>query len=161
MFLQVGYPPNVVLANILARLGVVILMVLVFVALLAWLVERLDYAMPLPWGKSRQAQNAPALLWFGELGRQFNETYVRSQPATFNATPHEARFESARPRGLWSVSVRRLKSVQLFDVATPYGGLPAARLRFEDERGLQRRGVIATNSAASRDAVLQVLSLIR
>jgi hypothetical protein len=59
------------------------------------------------------------------------------------------------------VQVRRVKTVQLFDVATPYGGMPAARLRFEDERGLQRSGVIATNSSASRDAVLRVLTLIR
>jgi hypothetical protein len=46
-------------------------------------------------------------------------------------------------------------------VASKYGALPAARLRFEDERGLLRHAVIAANTAQSRDAVLEVLSLIR
>lgn len=161
LFLQAGYPPNVVLANFLARLGGVMLVGLLTIALLAWVVERLDYALPLPWGGARPAGAAPPLLWFGALGRQFDETYLRSEPTAFNATPHEARFEGAQAGGSWSVSVRRLKSVQLFDVATPYGGLPAARLRFEDERGLQRHGVIASSSSASRDAVVKVLSLIR
>jgi hypothetical protein len=160
-YLQSGYPPNVVLANLLARLGAVMLVALVTAALLALAVEQLDYALPLPWGRPRQTQDAPALLWSGGLGRQFGETYLRNLPAKFNATPHEARFESAQPEVAWTVSVRRLKSVQLFDVATRYGGLPAARLRFEDERGLQRHGVIASNSASSRDAVVKVLSLIR
>jgi hypothetical protein len=161
LYLQIGYPPNVVLANVLARLGMLLLLALMVIALVAWLVERFDYAVPLPWSAPQNVANAPALLWFGELGRQFNDTYIRSQPAQFNATPHEARFEAVEPRGLWSVSVRRVKWVQLFDVATPYGGMPAARLHFEDERGLQRRGVIAANSSQSRDAVLRVLSLIR
>lgn len=160
LYLQIGYPPNVVLANLLARLGSFLLFALIVIALLAWIVERVDYALPLPWDAALAA-NAPALLWFGELGRQFNDIVVRSQPAQFNATPHEARFESATHLGLWSVSVRRLKSVQLFDVATTYGAMPAARLRFEDERGLQRHGVVAASSAESRDAVLRVLSLIR
>jgi hypothetical protein len=163
LYLQIGYPPNVVLANVLARLGTLLLLSLIVIALVAWLVERFDYAVPLPWSLSQTADvaNAPSLLWFGELGRQFNDAYIRSQPAQFNATPHEARFEAIEPRGLWSVSVRRVKLVQLFDVATPYGGMPAARLHFEDERGLHRRGVIAANSLQSRDAVLRVLSLIR
>jgi len=160
LYLRVGYPPNVVLANFLSRLGSVALFALILAAVVVWLVERLDYAIPLPW-HTRPASNPPALLWFGELGRQFNDLVLRSCPVRFSATPHEARFESAQPAYPWSVCVRRLKSVQLFDVATSYGGMPAARLHFEDERGLQRHGVIAAASAESRDAILQVLSLIR
>ena len=160
LYLQVGYPPNVVLASFLSRLGSISLFALILAAVVAWLVERLDYAIPMPWD-TRPASNLPALLWFGELGRQFDDLILRSCPARFYATPHEARFESARPGSPWSVSIRRLKWVQLFDVATRYGSMPAARLYFEDERGLQRHGVIAVASAESRDAILQVLSLIR
>lgn len=161
IYLQVGYPPNVVLANVLARIGTVLLVIVVTLALMAWAIERMDYAIPLPWSAKGTPDVSPALLWFGELGRQYNETVLRSQPAEFNATPHEARIDSAYPKGQWSVAIRRLISAQLFEVATPYGSLPAARLRFEDERGLQRRGVIAAQSIQTRDAVLQVLGLIR
>jgi hypothetical protein len=176
VYLQIGYPPNVVLANLLARVGMISLATLFALALLAWTIERMDYAIPLPWSGNMDVphfatataqrgvatqEGAPPLLWFGELGRQYNDTVLRSQPAEFNATPHEARFDSIAPKGQWSVSIRRLKSAQLFDVATPYGDLPAARLRFEDERGLIRHGVIAVQTPHTRDAILQILSLIR
>jgi hypothetical protein len=161
IYLQLGYPPNVVLANTLARLGTLVLAALLLGVFVIWLVERFDYAIPLPWHVKTPPAPAPALLWFGDLGRQYNDTVLRSTPAQFNATPHEARFESAESKGLWQVSVKRLKSVQLFEVASQYGALPAARLRFEDERGLLRHAVIAANTAHSRDAVLEVLSLIR
>ncbi|MFN4294893.1 MAG: hypothetical protein ACK4JD_12265 [Thermoflexales bacterium] len=159
LYLQVGYPPNVILANLLSQLGSMLLALLLVAAFIGQLVERLDYAIPLPWNVGLAA-NPPALLWFGALGRQFDDRVLRSFPARFSATPREARFESADPTNPWSVAIRRLSQVQLFDVATQYGGMPAARLRFEDERGLQRRGVIAAGSAESRDAILRVLSLI-
>ncbi len=161
LFLQLGYPPNVVLANTLARAGTVMIVSLLLIVFVIWLVERFDYAIPLPWQSKTPSAPAPTLLWYGDLGRQYNDTVLRSYPAEFNATPHEARFASAEPKGLWQVSVKRLKSVQLFEVASRYGALPAARLRFEDERGLLRHAVIATNTTQSRDAVLEVLSLIR
>ncbi|MDW8351100.1 MAG: hypothetical protein RML99_04230 [Anaerolineae bacterium] len=160
LYLRVGYPPDVVLANFLARLGSILLILMLIAALVAWAIARLDYAIPLLWS-ARPAAHLPELLWFGELGRQFDDLVVRSAPTRLSATPHEARFESADPAGPWSVVVRRLKQAQLFDAATRYGRMPAARLHFEDERGLQRRGVIATDSAESRDAILRVLSLIR
>jgi hypothetical protein len=161
LFLQIGYPPNVVLANTLARAGTLLLAAVLLVVFVIWLVERFDYAIPLPWQVKTAPAQAPTLMWYGDLGRQYNDTVLRSYPAEFNATPHEARFESAEPKGLWQVSIKRLKSVQLFEVASKYGALPAARLRFEDERGLQRQAVIAAKTAQSRDAVLEVLSLIR
>lgn len=161
LYLQVGYPPNVMLANVLARAGTLLLAVMLLIAFIVWMVERYDYAIPLPWQAKTPPAAAPPLMWYGDLGRQYNETILRSAPANFVATPHEARFESVQPKGLWQVSIKRLKSVQLFDVASRYGALPAARLRFEDERGLLRHAVIATDTVTSRDAVLKVLSLIR
>lgn len=161
LYLRVGEPPNVVLANVLARAGSVLLAIILLIAFVVWLAERFDYAIPLPWPVKTQPIAAPALLWYGDLGRQYNDTVLRSAPAEFVATPHEARFESAQPKGLWQVSIKRLRAVQLFDVASRYGPLPAARLRFEDERGLLRHAVIATDTVLSRDAVLKVLSLIR
>jgi hypothetical protein len=160
LYLQVGHPPNVVLANLLSRLGAMLLVVLMAAAFIGQLVERLDYAIPLPWSAGLAA-NPPALLWFGALGRPFDDLVLRSVPARFSATPHEARFESTDSASPWSVAIRRLRQVQLFDVATQYGSMPAARLRFEDERGLQRHGVIAADSVESRNAILNVLSLIR
>lgn len=161
LYLQAGYPPNVVLANALARAGSVLLAIMLLLAFIVWLVERFDYAIPLAWPVKTQTDSAPALMWYGDLGRQYNDTILRSAPAEFVATPHEARFESVQPKGMWQVSIKRLRAVQLFDVASRYGALPAARLRFEDERGLLRHAVIATNTSTSRDAVLKVLSLIR
>jgi hypothetical protein len=161
LYLQMGYPPNVVLANTLARAGTLLLALVLLAVFVVWLVERFDYAIPLPWQVKTPPTPAPTLMWYGDLGRQYNDTVLRSHPAEFNATPHEARFASADPKGLWQVSIKRLKSVQLFDVASKYGALPAARLRFEDERGLLRHAVIAANSPTSRSAVLEVLSLIR
>jgi hypothetical protein len=54
-----------------------------------------------------------------------------------------------------------VRDAQLFDLATRFGPMPAVRLRFVDERGLYRRGVIAVNSLAARDAVIEMLTLIR
>jgi len=157
LYLRVGRPPSVLLMRTLAWLSRVLLATLLVLAAALWLARRLDYALPLPWPAS-QTPTAPPLLWFGSLGRPFSECIVRSRPVQLSLRPYEARFESASG---WGVSVRRLRRAHLFQAATRYGGLPAMRLHFEDERGLQRRGVLATNSNEARQAILQALSLIR
>ena len=157
LYLRVGWPTEVLLAQGVAWLSRVLLAALLSLAGLAWLAARLDYALPLPWPVGH-TRDAPTLLWFGSLGRPFSEYVVRGRPVQLALLPHEARFES--PNG-WAVTVRRLRRAHLFEAATRYGGLPAMRLHFEDERGLPRRGVLATNSHEARQTLLQALSLIR
>jgi hypothetical protein len=157
LYLRVGLPLSVLLMRGLAWLSRVMLVMLLVLAVALWLVRRLDYALPLPW-PAGQTPAAPPLLWFGSLGRPFSECVVRSRPVQLFLRPYEARFESANG---WGVSVRRLQRAHLFQAATRYGGLPAMRLHFEDERGLRRRGVLIANSVEARQALLQALSLIR
>jgi hypothetical protein len=156
-YLRAGLPPNVLLAHWLNQCGRVMLVILLVVGAALWLMRRLDYAIPMPWPASR-GSDAPPLLWFGGLGRPYGDHVVRSRPVQLSLLPHEARLES--PDG-WTVTVRRLRRAHLFDVATRHGSLPALRLHFDDECGLQRRGVLAADSPDARQALIQMLSLIR
>ena len=100
-------------------------------------------------------------MWFGDLGKEYGEVVVREMPCDFAATVHEVRFDSQTPKLPWRVCVRRLRSAQTTSLATRFGPMPAARIHFEDERGLSRRAVFAANSITNRDQVLQVMCLIR
>jgi len=165
IYLEVGLPPNVVLANFIAQVGVVALIVSIVFSALAWLVRFSNYALPVPLAETGAAgaalAKAPRFLWYGDLGKEYGDVVVREVPCDFAATVHEARFICEHPRELWKVSVRHLRSAQLLNLATQYGGLPAARILFEDERGLTRHAVFATNSTGNRDHALRVMSLIR
>ncbi len=160
-YMVAGDPPNVRLANFLARAGLVLLGIGAVVVALAYAIHRVNYALPALWQPAAIVNDAPNLLWYGGLGRQFDDAVIQSEPGRFVPGIHEGRLESVRVPGMWSVSIRRLRNARLFDLATPTGPLPAARISFEDERGMQRAGVIAAHSPAERDAVLQLLSLIR
>jgi hypothetical protein len=161
LFLVVEDPPNVRLANFLARAGIVVMMVALFVAATIALVHRTGYALPALFQHAPAVSDITGVLWFGALGRQYDDVVLQNEPGHFVASMHEGRVESTRAPGLWSVCIRRLRKVDLFDVATPAGALPAARIRFEDERGMQRSGVIAAGSVVELDAVLRLLQLIR
>jgi hypothetical protein len=161
IFLQPGLPPNVVLANWIARIGAWLLMLSVVFTALSWLVHFSNYALPAPAPALVASNQPPRFLWYGDLGREYGDVVVREVPCDFTATVHEAQFSALVPRDLWKVCVRRLRSAQLLDLATQYGSLPAARILFEDERGLMRRAVFAANSMHNREQALQVMSLIR
>ncbi|MFN3706629.1 MAG: hypothetical protein ACK4WM_11630 [Thermoflexales bacterium] len=157
LFIQVGYPPNVVLAHTLARCsGVALLGLLTLAALGAWMRGQ-SYALALPFATPRDQHAAPDLLWFGSLGRAYDEAVVRNAAASFQATPFEGQLEGAG----WRVVIRRLRAAQRFTVASRWGRLAAARVTFEDNFGLPRRGVIAARNRAILDAVLRVLSYLR
>jgi hypothetical protein len=160
-FLYVEEPPNVRLANILARIGLLTLLLGAAAVAVVALVQRSFFALPALFQRAPAVGSSNGLFWFGGLGRQYEDFVVHNEPGRFIAGIHEGRIESTRAAGLWSISIRRLRYVDLFDVATPHGALPAARIRFEDERGMQRGGVLAAGSAAERDAVLDLLHLIR
>ena len=57
--------------------------------------------------KKVTGQRAPAvndtapLLWYGELGRQYDDVVLRNVPANFVAGIHEGKIESARVPGQW------------------------------------------------------------
>ena len=159
-FLEVGDPPDIALMNSLARLGVAVLLLLAMAFSLIWYVRRSDYALGVPTGTPAAAPNTPPLLWFGGMGRNYGEVSLRQEPAAFLATRAEAQFSSARQPGQWSVTLRRLLSADTAVVATRYGALAAARIEFEDERGLRRRAVLATNSLTARDALIEALRFV-
>jgi hypothetical protein len=159
-YLQVGDPPDVALMNSLARLGLVALVGLVATLSLIWYVRRSDYALGLPFGSPAPAPGTPPLLWFGGMGRPYGDVSLRQEPATFVATRAEAVFGSAKQPGAWMVTCRRLLSADTTVVATRYGALPAARIEFEDERGLRRRAVLATNNLPARDALIEALRFV-
>ena len=162
LYLQPGLPPNVRLANFVARVGSVALIISILLSSLAWLARFANYALTAPVEThSALATNAPSFLWFGDLGKEYGEVVVREMPCAFVATVHEVRFDSQTPQLAWRVYVRRLRSAQLTSLATAFGPMPGARIFFEDERGLTRRAVFAANSASNRDQALQVMCLIR
>lgn len=159
-YLEVADPPDIALMNSLARLGLVTLVCLGAALTLIWYVRRSDYALSLPFGSSAPATGAPPLLWFGVIGQPYGDVLLRQEPATFVAGRAEALFSSAAQPGAWTVTCRRLLSADTTVVATRYGALPAARIEFEDERGLCRRAVLATNSQPARDALIEALRFV-
>ncbi len=159
-FLEVGDPPDIVLMNSLARAGAVLLAALFAAAAVNWYVRRANYALSVPYGTADAAPAAPALLWFGVLGRAYGDAALRQAPAAMTVNRSEALIQSLGQGAPWSVVVRRLVTADPTIVATRYGALPAARLEFEDERGLKRRAVLATNSQASRDALIDSLRFV-
>ena len=160
VFLQPGLPPNVVLANWVGRIGLAGLIISLVLSALAWLAHFAHYALP-ALTEATSTAKAPTFLWFGDLGKEYGEVVVREMPCDFAATVHEVRFDSQSPKLPWKVCLRRLRTAQITSLATSFGPLPAARIWFEDERGLSRRAVFAANSITNRDQVLQVMSLIR
>jgi hypothetical protein len=159
-YLEVGDPPDVTLLNALARAGVALLAVLAVVLAGGYAIRRADYALSAPLSAPAARDGAPAVLWYGDLGRAHGSLVLREAPASFSASRAEAVIQSVDPAAAWQVSVRRLDSVEPTLVASRHGALPAARIDFEDERGLARRGVIATNSLATRDALIESLRFV-
>ncbi len=163
IYLVVGEPPRLRLARLLSDASAAVLLIGSVLTLLAVALRRAQYTLPALWDAPghHAGAEAPALLWYGDLGRGFDDAMVRAEPARFVANIHEGRFESSHGAGLWSVSIRRLRRAHLFDVATRFGALPAMRMYFEDERGLTRVAVLAVNTAAARGALIELLGLIR
>ncbi|MCS7059956.1 MAG: hypothetical protein RMN25_02215 [Anaerolineae bacterium] len=159
-YLEVGDPPNLALMNRLAQLSLFVLALALGALGVAWYARRADYAFGLPFIKPAPAPDAPSLLWFGDLGRPFRAVFLRQAPAVFSATRAEATFSSADSHAEWAVICRRLLSVDETVVATRYGALPALRIEFEDERGLRRRAVLATNSRPARAALAESLRFV-
>ena len=161
LYLDPGMPPNVVLANVIARVGSAMIVLLLGLVVLMVFVQRSDFAIDSPIDAPKHVVGAPRFSWYGDLGRQYGEVTVRNMACTFNATVHEARFDCTYPKDLWNVCVRRLRSAQVGSVVTGYGPMPSARITFEDERGLARRATLVANTRADLDMVLKVMSVVQ
>ncbi|MCL6512407.1 MAG: hypothetical protein K6U78_17180 [Anaerolineae bacterium] len=142
-YLEVGQPPNIPLQNALAHIGLVGGALLIAGALIAWLLGRADYAVAVGQPTAGLAPAGVGALWFGSLGAQFGHAVVRQAPVIVTRTRDEVRLDSSTSRPHWRVHIRDVRSVRPTCVATSYGPLPAARIEFQDERGLLRRGTIA------------------
>lgn len=156
-YLQIGDPPNVQLMNALARIGLIVAALTLAAMLVMWLIQREDFVVPVG-GPGQIAPRAPELLWYGSLGKTFDEATVRGAGVALGARRREASFTPAgAPANAWTISVRKLREASPVTVATRYGALAAARLVYEDERGLVNRAVLAAQSPQARDAVVDVL----
>ena len=165
-YLQLGSPPNTLLLSAMAAAGLGTLALLLLFWLASAMLRRIDYVIEMPFSfansgatKTRAPQNL--MLWFGELGREFDGVQLRHAPVTIIARSREARFEVRDDAALvaWS-QVRRIIRSHPAAVASRYGFLPAERIEFEDERGLPRLATLAFGSPQAQIAVLEVLKHI-
>lgn len=143
-YIEVGNPPDIPLQNLLARVGLVVGVSLLALAFVGWLIGRADYAVATTGrgGELQLASSGVGALWFGSLGAEFGNAVVRHAPVTINKTANETRLDSPGSRPAWSVKIRDVRKVAKTNIATAYGTLPGARIEFQDERGLLRKGTL-------------------
>jgi len=161
-FLVVGRPPLVTAAEWAVRLGVVVLALGAALAALVWMAARLEFALPSLWRPSRDVGDVDAarLLFYGGLGFAFDDAQVRGADVRVEFGVHEARILPV-DGAPWSVVVRRVASVDLYDAASALGVLAGIRLNFEDDRGLERRMVLTATNRRARGALLESLANLR
>ena len=143
-YIDVGNPPDIPLQNLLARIGLAVGTALLLLALISWLIGKSDYALS-TFGNTNTVALAPSgvgALWFGSLGAEFGNATVRHAPVQVRKTAHELRLESEASRPPWAVRIHDLRKVAKTNIATTYGTLPGARIEFQDERGLIRKGTL-------------------
>lgn len=155
-FIEMGNPPDIPMQNLMARVGLVTALVLLAIWFLTWWIGRKDYAL----GAGR-AEMSPAAgngaLWFGSLGAEYGNAVVRHVPVKVNSLSNEIKLESPASRPPWSVRIREIRSAKPASIATAYGSLPGARVEFQDERGLLRKGTIAACDAVTHDQLRALL----
>ena len=154
-YLAVERPTDIPLINRIARVALVVASLIALGLVGGWLVRRANYALAAS-GEANPAAASPEWLWFGNLGARFQNAYLRQAPVRLSTAQQEVTFESAGKEP-WAVVVRHVQHTTPLSVATAFGTLPAIRLRFEDERGLMRNGVVAASTTQARDALLQKL----
>ena len=160
LYLEIGSPPNEYLLSQLARSGIVVLVILAASFIIRWLVRRLDYAIPV-FTASKSLPPQAEVFWFGDLGHAFDGTIARFAPVHISAKATEAQLTLFGVGiNVLSITIRRLGFANLFNAATAVGALPAARIEFEDERGLRRKGTLVFTSSATREVVLDVLRYV-
>jgi hypothetical protein len=155
-FIEVGSPPNIPLQNLLSRIGLGVALALLGMWLLVWWIGRRDYALGVS-GKS--VPNAgDGALWFGSLGAQYGNAVVRHAPVKLHGGSGEIKLESPASRPPWSVRLREVRHATPANIATAYGLLPGARIEFQDERGLLRKGAIAACDSVTHEQLRNLLA---
>lgn len=163
LYLEIGVPPTLLSLTVLAKVGIVLVCGLLLLWVLSVWLRRTDYAVEMPLVLATRPSSgirpsANLVLWFGEVGREFEGVQLRHAPVRISARAREARFEVRDGDTLvaWA-QVRRIIRSHAAAVATQFGFLPAERIEFEDERGLSRLATLVFGSAQSRRAVLEIL----
>ena len=141
-YIEVGNPPDLPLQNVLARIGIALGSALLLVAFISWLIARADYALSTMGNATTLAPSGVSALWFGSLGAEFGNATVRHARVQVRKTAHALQLESEASRPPWAVRIHDLRKVAKTNIATAYGTLPGARIEFEDERGLIRKGTL-------------------
>lgn len=144
-YLEPDKPANIPLNNVLAQIAISLSALALLLVLGGWLAKRVDYALDAR--ETAMAYKGP-LLWFGSLGSRFINAIARQQPVSSSTVTKAIQLDSQTSGQPWSVVIQRVVAANRTGIATTYGGLPALRIRFEDERGLMRSGVIAGSDNA-------------
>lgn len=163
-YLVVGAPPAVRIAQWLASLGVAMLIGAGLAVLLIAAAARWHFALPSLWRASDEvAPDSDATLsYYGALGYAFDNVQLRAAPVRLAVGVHEVCLTPFDAAGAsWSVVVRRVMSVDLFDVATRAGARAAMRLQFEDDHGLLHSVVLAAPSRRARGRVMELFVNLR
>jgi hypothetical protein len=163
-FLEVDSPTNVPLINRLANIGMGVGLLTLLVLGMGALVSRKDYALSTNAGGAAtarwaipSAQSSNGLWWFGNLGARYQNATARQSPVQLNTAAHNFTLESLG-KDPWTITIKRTTQTQPAYIATASGPLPALRLRFEDERGLLRQGVLVMSDEAARQEFLRRLT---
>jgi hypothetical protein len=141
-YIEMGNPPNLALQNVLARVGIFAALALLALWFIVWWIGRRDYALGVA-GAAQPVSAGQGALWFGSLGAAYGNAVVRHVPVTLSKARDEIALDSPASRPPWRVSIREIRRIRPASIATAYGPLPGARVEFQDERGLLRRGAIA------------------
>ncbi len=144
-YLEPGAPANITLNNLLAQVALSLAALSLLLILGGWLAKRMDYALD---ARETAGNYTGPLLWFGSLGSRFQNTTIRQQAVSSLVITKAIQLEPQADGQPWSVVMQRAISVKRTGIATVYGGLPALRLQFEDERGQLRNGVVAGDNVA-------------
>jgi hypothetical protein len=159
-FLEVDSPTNVPLINRLANIGMVVGVLTLLGLLMGALVSRSDYALSTNASASLTNASSSSLWWFGNIGARYQNASARQAPVQLDPAAHHLTLNSL-DKEPWAIVIKRVAQAQPTYIATSSGALPALRLRFEDERGLMRRGVLVMGDSPTREEFFEKMNLTR
>lgn len=160
-YILVGRPLLVRAAEWIVRLGVVLIIVGIGMVALLWFAERMQFALPSLWRSSDAVAESTRLLFYGGLGYSYDDVQLRAAPVRLDAGVYEVRITGTSEPLKWSIVVRRVLEIDVYDVASTEGPLAGFWIRFEDDRGLLRTVVLAAPSRRARAVLIEVLSNLR
>lgn len=160
LYLLPQRPPIVVAAEWAARLGLVVLGLCLVIFLVVLGAQRIQFALPSLWHACAAAGDSTRVLFYGGLGYMFDDLQVRAAPVRCDVSVHEVRISAVEPSA-WHVVIHRVTLIDVYDIASDAGPLAGMWMRFEDDRGLLRTAVLATQSERARAEMIEMLSNLR